>query len=333
MKDTFASHGKSYLSPIHKGITLCVAFSIAACGPQRQVRYTDHHDKEGGVTSFSTPADLRLAFLRNNTSSVYCAEPMPDVALGSDASGSGSLAASLSLSQAAVKNAALSQENEILRNDLQKAMEKYERETASKDSSSASRNTSTSINNSGSGSLNLEATARLAVTVAELGGRTQQVLLAREFLYRICEARANNFFTGGQAYVELQTNALRLIEAIYASARQSSDAERASAAAELMKQINTYNTQQQAHCDNRATACENIASKDEEKKKACAAARKQCVDDIKPVEAPALNGVGAASGSNLPMPRSDATKPSDAPAPGGGGAPGGSTLRTPQPTK
>src|SRR5690606_16477232 len=116
---------------------------------------------------------------------------------------------------------------------------------------------------------------------AELGGRTQQVLLAREFLYRICEARANGFFEGGTAYVELQTNALRLIESIAAAQNKPSAAESAAANAELLKQINAYNIQQQARCDERFKSCEAAATKDEEKK-ACAAPRKQCLEAIKP---------------------------------------------------
>ncbi|WP_437948933.1 hypothetical protein WME98_51295 [Sorangium sp. So ce296] len=288
-------------------LLIAATAAATACGsPQRNVRYTEH-DNAVAITSFSTPNDLRLAFLRNKSDAVYCAEPMPDVALNSDASGSGSVAGSLSAAQSATMAASLSDENERLRGELRRALDKYERESSSSGASSTSRSNSNSLGQSASGSLNLNAAARLAVSVAELGGRTQQVLLAREFLYRICEARANNFFEGGQAYVELQTNALRLIESIAASQQRSSDAERALANAELLKQVNTYNTQQQTLCDERFKTCEAAATKEDEKK-ACAAARKQCVEAIKPLEAPAMSGdpkaaAAGSRGSNLPTPQ------------------------------
>ena len=315
-----------------KGLWLALAgTAVLGCTPpQRRVLYTEHHDSNKVITSFSTPADLRLAFLRPpGVAGVYCAEPVPDVALGSEMSGSGSLAASAALNQAASSNTALSQENSALRSELAKAIESYERETKKTYSSSISRSGSTSVESSSSSNLNLAATAKLAVTVAELGGRSQQVLLAREFLYRICEARANGFFEGGQAYVDLQTNALRLIEAIASSQRQSSDTEKLTANAEVLKQVNAYNDQQKKLCDEKQKACEAAAATEADKKKDCPPLHKKCVDAIKLLEPPSTGtGSPKSSPSILLKPETP-----DAPPPANNDKNGGSMIPTVKPTK
>jgi len=268
---------------------ITISVLLVGCGtaPQRVVRFTDHNSTKDKVTSFSTPSDLRLAFLRDSAgTTVYCAEPTPDVALGSEASGSGSLAATAAITQANSLNATLAKQNEQLQNELARAIDRYEAETSKKYTSSYSSGYSASSQQSGNASLNLAASAKLAVTVAELGGRSQQVLLAREFLYRICEARANNFFTDATAYERLQQNALRLIESIYTT-KQSTEAERLAANAELVKQVNEYNKLQQSRCEDKFKACDAVASKPDEKT-ACATSKKKCIEDIKPLEAPPI---------------------------------------------
>jgi hypothetical protein len=261
----------------------------SGCGlPQREVKFTDHSPAGNKVTSFSTPGDLRLAFLRpSGTAAVYCAEPMPDVALGSDASASGKLSGSASMAQASATNASLAAENEALRRELDAAIEKYERETENRYTSSTSSTRSTSLSQSSNAALNLEAAARLAVTVSELGGRTQQVLLAREFLYRLCEARANSFIENEATYTRLQENALRMIEAIY-TVKPTNDTERVVANAELLKQVVAYNTQQQTRCDERLKACDAVAKTDDEKA-ACKKDKNECVKAIVLLKAPDLS--------------------------------------------
>lgn len=322
-------------------LSLCAS---ACQPPQRRVMFTEHTAGKAGsetITSFSTPADLRLAFLRpDGSKDVYCSEPMPDVALGSDASGSASLAGAAALSQAASTNSSLAQENSSLRQDLAKAIDAYEKETKKQYSSSTTKSGATSVENSGSGSVNLAASARLAITVAELGGRSQQVLLAREFLYRICEARANGFFQGPQAYIDMQMNALRLIESIASVPRQSAEAEKLAANSELVKQVTAYNTQRQADCEAKQKACDASAANDVAKKE-CVKARKDCVDAIKPLEAPPVKGLAEATPKGPG--NSMLTSPTEEPAPGKNQAPakspdgkgtanppaGGSSLTTP----
>ncbi|MDD5395614.1 MAG: hypothetical protein PHE17_21545 [Thiothrix sp.] len=54
-----------------------------------------------------------------------------------------------------------------------------------------------------------------STTALELAGRTQTVLLAREFLYRTCEAASNNWITGAQvnaAHTEILKQITGLIE-------------------------------------------------------------------------------------------------------------------------
>ncbi|MCP3143856.1 hypothetical protein [Pyxidicoccus xibeiensis] len=262
----------------------CSIFSPYAV-PQRRVKLSEHERSDGGDSSvaFSTSGDLRLAFLREeNAKSVYCAEPMPDVALGSEQSGSGSLSAAASLTQSAsaANSAALSEENEALRKDLRDAILAYEEATERRYNRSVSSNLSSST--SSNASLNLQATYKLAVTVAELGGRSHQVLLAREFLYRLCEARANGFFTSQQAYVELQVNALKMIQSIAMPARPSANAERA----ELVKKLNEYVTTQTELCKTQQSACTTAAA-DDAAKKVCAAAFNKCVSAIVTPKLPA----------------------------------------------
>lgn len=264
---------------------VAVLFASGCIGPQRNVKLDTHAQSKDGtsVVSFSTPADLRLAFLREGKAAVqYCAEPMPDVALGSDASGSGSASAAYQASQAlsASTTAALSAENETLRKELQDAIASYENATQSR--YSRSNSASTSASTSASGSANLQAAARLAVTVAELGGRSQQVLLAREFLYRLCEAAANGHIEKGHDYVTLQVNALRLIQSISRPVTKSATAENA----ELLQRIAEYTKSQTELCAARAKACTEAAGKDEAAKTACAKANKECLEAIKPPAPP-----------------------------------------------
>ncbi len=272
-------------------VGVCIA--LFACGkPQRQVRFTNHRFETNTISSFSTPADLRLAFLRadENNLPVYCAEPLPDVSLGSDSSFSASLAASAAFSQAAASNASLSQENDRLKKRLNKAVEAYERETSHTYQEKYSASGGASASQSGNAALDLQAAARLAVSVSELGGRSQQVLLAREFLYRICEARANNFIRDERTYERLQVNALRLIESVY-TIKPASDAERVAAAAELIKQINANNAQQKTKCEDVFTACDAANAKKKGKEK-CAANKETCMKAITLAKPPSFEGFG-----------------------------------------
>src|SRR4051812_16548812 len=90
-------------------LSSCGVFSE---GPQREVKISTSTYVKNSTTAFSTPADLRLGFLRGLDDKLsYCAEPLPDAALGSEKSASGSLAASAAASQSAAATATLAQTN------------------------------------------------------------------------------------------------------------------------------------------------------------------------------------------------------------------------------
>jgi hypothetical protein len=258
-------------------VILCSTVLVACSGPQREVRVSPHKSS----VAFSTPADLRLAFLRDESDTkmklVYCAEPMPDVSLGSEQTASGSLSAAAALAQTASTetNAALSAENKALRKDLSEAIAAYE--AVKEKGYTRSLSSSTAYSSSSSTSLNLEAAYKLAITVAELGGRSQQVLLAREFLYRLCEARANQFFSDDQAYIQLQNNALKMIQSISAPLRPTARAEQA----ELAKRLAEYVTKQSELCEAKHKACIGGAA-DDAAKRVCAQAHQKCLNAIEP---------------------------------------------------
>lgn len=245
-------------------VSFLVFFLVASCGgPQRNLKLSTH----GHATAISTPADLRLSFLREDQSKqVYCAEPLPDVALGSEQTASGKLAGTFATAQAAsaATTAALMEENKTLRKELNDAVREYERETGGKYERNLSSNVT--VNSSANSSLNLEAAYGLAVKVSELGGRSQQVLLAREFLYRVCEARANRFFIDDQAYIDLQVKALGMIEAISTTKKPSVVAEKTA----LLQKVNEYNKQQSERCAAAFKACKSA------KKTNCVETRDKC---------------------------------------------------------
>lgn len=258
-------------------LTVCVC----ACGPQYNVKLSQHPQSEtkAQVTGFSTPASLRLAFLREPQSlAVYCAEPMPDVALGSETSASGSLAANATAAASASGAAAavLADENQQLRKQLDQKQES---------SSSTGDN------------LNLQGAYKLAVSVSELQGRTQHVLLAREFLYRLCEARANRFFVDDKAYVTLQNNALKLIESIATAQSTPTMAQRV----EELKAITAFTKQQSELCKQRNTACTEAAGKKEDELAKCKAEHVACLGAIKAPE-PSKPPGPAEKPSNLATP-------------------------------
>jgi hypothetical protein len=290
---------------------------IGGCGDfwndaQRTVRISDHEHKAHHATAFSTPADLRLGFIRGTNDELsYCAEPLPDIALGSDKSASGSLAAAAAFSQSASATASLAQSNEQLltdntnlRRELDEAIRSYERETQHKYTGSYSRDASTSVQQNGNASLNLTAAARLAVTVSELGGRSPEVLLAREFLYRLCEARANNYFTDPKTYSEQQANALHFIQAIYEARYRVSDT---TADAQLLKNVIDYNNQQKGLCSDRQKACEIVAAQEADKKSQdaaknkCAVDFKKCLDKLELMAVPKPKAKGEAPAETRTM--------------------------------
>lgn len=298
------------MTPRGKFWTALAPFAIAAsgcAGVQREVRISTSRLKSGSATAFSTPADLRLGFLRTSKEGepIYCAEPMPDTSLGSDVSLSGSLANSQSASQSAAvaatladTNQALLEDNESLRRELDRTKDQLvqgdeskssvctsiERARNRKSSTSASHNASETSSNqtSATSSLNATAAARFAATVSELSGRSPEVLLAREYLYRLCEARANGYLENREM-AEGQLNALNLVKTVYQARFQVSEI---SNQTQLMKAINDFNSAQTKFCSDRKASCEDLAAqgtdeKDKTKAKAaCVKPYDDCLSKI-----------------------------------------------------
>lgn len=236
---------------------------------------------------------MRPATKKDEPVAIYCAEPVPDVALGSEISGNGSIGTKNALTTSAIvtssltrENASLINENDRLRRELGEAVRDYERKTGReyKEKFDAERSSNRTFNSDDS--LNLIAAGKLAVTVSELGGRSQQVLLAREFLYRLCEARANNFIQSEKAFVALQTSALSMIESIYQAQRSSIVAAEATAYAEVVKQVSAYNTQRKSTCTDVRNLCnQGIPLKDgkpdlaSSEAKNCILEEKKCLEE------------------------------------------------------
>lgn len=283
--------------------------------PQRDVRFAYHStasDREfdpdkkrqtaalfdDTITSFSTPSDLRLGFVRGKDSlHKYCAEPMPDVAMSSEVSGSGSLALSAAMNESAAMNVELARENAALREELSK--KSASSETGSRNSEDSGKSNTTNKSSSGvgasstmgaSGSLDAAITYRSAVTAAELAGRTQQVLLAREFMYRLCEAGSNKFLEGSD-YGALLEKGLAMVENVATG--------KSTGPADLLKQVNEYNEQRRKICDIKLARCDRFKDKPRDE---CLAAADKCFDELKLLEhaAVAPKVVSGQAGSSAP---------------------------------
>ncbi|WP_426753461.1 hypothetical protein [Myxococcus sp. Y35] len=189
-----------------------------------------------------------------------------------------SVAAALAQSASAATNAALAQEKEALRKDLREAIRSYEQSTKS----TYNRTLSSDLSNSTatSSSLDLQAAYKLAFTAAELGGRSRAVLVAREYLYRLCDARANKF--NDEAYAKLQERALTMVEAISKPAAANPAADRAA----LAQRISELATTQMKLCETQRSACMALVGDDKDKSKttACSEAFMKCVDAIQPMK-------------------------------------------------
>ena len=276
-------------------------FIATTCGcaalPQRDVRFEYHSTApdhqadpstakqtterfDDSITSFSTPSDLRLGFVRGKDSKHrYCAEPMPDVAMSSEISGSGSLALSAAMNQSAAMNVELARENAALREELSKKSSSDE--AGSNNSEDGGKSDTKNKSSSGvgasnamgaSGSLEAAISYRSAVTAAELAGRTQQVLLAREFMYRLCEADSNGSLAGAD-YGSLLERGLAMVENVATG--------KSTGPADLLKQVNEYNEQRKKVCDVKLARCERFTGKPKED---CLAAADKCFDELKLLE-------------------------------------------------
>lgn len=158
---------------------LSIAGLLSGCGSMMAQKNAELAPTRVTTTSgemVTMPAQLRTVTNKTSAGSyISCAEPGPDVAMS----------------------------------DTFKLITGITSDTSSSanggDGKSASAGNKTSLNN------DLQTTT----TALELAGRTQTVLLAREFLYRTCEAASNNWIDGAQvkaAHTEILKQITGLVE-------------------------------------------------------------------------------------------------------------------------
>jgi hypothetical protein len=180
-------------------LTLLVSFSLGGCGLMSQKRAELSPTREaGGLGELVTlPAQLRTVTVKKTNNSLWtCAEPGPDVAL----------------SDTFKLVSGISAENTV---------------SATDGETNSSANTSRKL-----GATN---DLQTTTTALELAGRTQTVLLAREFMFRTCEAAANGWLKPEHVqanHAKVIENITKLIESDKAKAdTQKAKAETAATAA------------------------------------------------------------------------------------------------------
>jgi hypothetical protein len=247
---------------------LFFSFLICSCGvfdatenDQRRIKISEHTiEDDKSMFALSAPSSLRTMIAKTHGGVVrFCAEPPPDTGVSSNSSANVNVAASLasitSLSQK------MEVENKILRDKMYELVTKLEAERESTGKSSDDLEyyrkvlSDMSASQNVSGNLTLGVATQQALNIVELGGRNDELLLAREFLYRICEASYNDPNTiTGSTVVKLQTNAMAFLikrqEAKKASlvvevARYSSDLYRSSYDAFRLQSENCLKVQTQ----------------------------------------------------------------------------------------
>jgi len=149
---------------------------------------------EGKGNLVTMPANLRTIDIRKPDSGyIICSEPMPDIAMS---------------------------------NVLKLALDASQGQQASASSTTGSDSASSSFSNNTGIKGNSEATT----TALELAGRSQIVLLAREFLYRNCIARANTWIDN-KKFGESQDRIINQIAAMIDADKAKSNAVEAKAKA------------------------------------------------------------------------------------------------------
>jgi hypothetical protein len=149
---------------------LCFLFIIplillSSCGlmPQKHAELAPSRETIGLGEVVTLPAQLRILEVKKYNSSVtMCAEPVPDVALSD----------TFKLITGAVSDSSATAKTNL--------------------SNGTTNTTSDDLKNK----IDLKNDLQTATTALELAGRTQLVLLAREFMFRTCEAAANGWIDG-----------------------------------------------------------------------------------------------------------------------------------------
>lgn len=144
-----------------KLLILFAAISLSACSalsPQKP--HNIQSDAIGTAGNLYTiPANLRVLDVRKKDADyIVCSEPAPDIAMS---------------------------------NALKLALDATDTQSANASTTTGDDSTSGSVSNA----LGLKGSSDASTTALELAGRTQIVLLAREFISSNCKARANGWIT------------------------------------------------------------------------------------------------------------------------------------------
>ena len=292
-------------------------------------------EKSTGHRIHSGPAELRYAFTSKETTDGivrFCTEPFPDVGGTSQTDFQLQLAANVQ--QLVALSQSLSAENERLRNELRES--EIRRETAediaqiaSNDSNntanrrralSSTSNTYASQKVSGS----LSTAMSRAVGIVELKGRSEDVLLARDFLYRICEASMSDpKGYNSDTVKEMQT---RAIEFLQVTREAESKVTVAKSQATVVEKAHAIFAAEQKQCADVKTASTTVANlteqtcladktkvKDEDERKAtCLAKKREALGnaETKFVECGAANKASLKALLDKAVPAAASSKPS-----------------------
>lgn len=198
---------------------------------------------------YSIPANLRTIDIRKKDADyIVCSEPVPDVAMS---------------------------------NALKLALDASNKQSVDTSATLGDDSTSGSVSNS----LGLKGNSDASTTALELAGRTQIVLLAREFISSNCKARANGWIDDA-AYKSGQDKIIDQITAMITTDKTKAEAEKAKAeavkaAVKLDKKAlaNVADAFQQAKADSCLStydSCMTSAAGDTKKVKVCKASLGRC---------------------------------------------------------
>jgi len=234
------------------------------------------------VTWKDKNGDIKTKDIYKNFVDTYlciCAEPPADTGANATLSATASLSNQLAASTAAAAN-------------LTNAINATNNNSSG---SEGSRNLSreNSFSNTATNNTAIEASLNLTRKVIELQGRTQLVLMAREFMYRNCEAAANGFISKEDFLAMHELSIRQISEMLKASVvkaeaqkaeadakRNTAEAEKLKAeAAQILLETEAVNYQAQIkYCSEKNITCIKNASGDAQKEKKCKAIFEKCLE-------------------------------------------------------
>lgn len=174
-------------------ISVLIVSGCSALAPQKTSHIKSKAIGDGGDL-YSIPANLRTIDVRKKTSDyIICSEPVPDIAMS---------------------------------NVLKLALEASKNQSENASTASGTDSTSRSVSNA----LGLKGNLDASTTALELAGRTQIVLIAREFLSSNCKARANGWISNAD-FKESQDKIVDQITAMIDTDKKKAEADKAKAVA------------------------------------------------------------------------------------------------------